>query len=216
MTDQPAPLALRVRDDLLERLLSGRYAPGSRISIDELKAEYGTSKQPVMDALRRLETSGLVQIVPQSGCRVVAYSAEEAADFFGLFAKFEGEVAAAAAARRTDAQLGELAAVSAELAGLAEATTEAARAGGYRRLNRRFHLVIHEMAASRVMAGLSERMWDLSDFLIVTSSGTAGVAAGVRHRNEEHDLIRAAIALGDPEIARAAMESHIRGSIAAP
>jgi DNA-binding GntR family transcriptional regulator len=216
--DAPAPTshAMRVRDDLLERLVSGRYSPGARISIEDLKAEYGVSKQPIMDALRRLETTGLVLIVPQSGCRVVAYSADEVADFFGLFARFEGEVAAAAADRRTDAQLERLASVSGQLAGLDDIADAGARADGYRRLNRRFHLVIHQMAASRVMAGLSERMWDMSDFLIATSAGPAAAAAGEHHRNEEHDLIRTAITFGEPEIARAAMESHIRGSIAAP
>jgi DNA-binding GntR family transcriptional regulator len=216
VTDQqPLSLATRVRDELLERLLSGRYAPGARISIDELKSEYGVSKQPVMDALRRLETTGLVQIVPQSGCRVVAYSGQEVADFFGLFAKFEGEIAATAAQRRTAEQLRGLAATSAELAALEAVEDPVELAAGYRRLNRRFHLEIHTMAASRVMADLSERMWDLSDFLIATASGDGATSEGVRHRNEEHDLIRTAIGFGEADVARAAMESHIRGSIAA-
>ena len=95
-------------DELKERLLSGRYPAGSRISIEDVKAEFGVSKQPVMDAMRRLEATGLVQIVPQSGCRVAAYTTQEILDFFNLFGRFEGEIAAAAASRRTDAQLVEL------------------------------------------------------------------------------------------------------------
>ena len=81
---------------------------GSRISIEEVKTEFGVTKQPVMDAMRRLEAVGIVQIVPQSGCRVAHYTAQEVLDFFNLFGRFEGEVAAAAATRRTDAQLAEL------------------------------------------------------------------------------------------------------------
>src|SRR5215813_9706646 len=97
-----------VLDELKERLLDGRYRVGSRISIEDVKAEFGVSKQPVMEAMRRLEATGLVQIVPQSGCRVAGYSAAEIRDFFNLFSRFEGEIAAAAAARRADAQLPEL------------------------------------------------------------------------------------------------------------
>src|SRR5262245_57847238 len=92
-------------DELRERLLGGRYPVGTRISIEEVKAEFGVSKQPVMDAMRRLEATGIVQIVPQSGCRVAHYSAQEIRDFFNLFGRFEGEIAAAAATRRSDAQL---------------------------------------------------------------------------------------------------------------
>ena len=93
-----------VLDELKERLLSGQYAAGSRISIEEVKAEFGVSKQPVMDAMRRLEAIGIVQIVPQSGCRVARYTSQEILDFFNLFGSFEGEIAAAAASsthRRT-------------------------------------------------------------------------------------------------------------------
>jgi DNA-binding GntR family transcriptional regulator len=97
-----------VLDELKERLLSGHYPVGSRISIEEVKAEFGVSKQPVMDAMRRLEATGIVEIVPQSGCRVAHYSVQEIKDFFNLFGRFEGEIAAAAATRRSDAQLAEM------------------------------------------------------------------------------------------------------------
>src|SRR6476620_3305424 len=101
-------LSLALLDELKERLLAGRYPAGSKISIEEVKAEFGVSKQPVMDAMRRLEAIGIVEIVPQSGCRVARYSAQEIKDFFNLFGRFEGEIAAAAAARRSDAQVLEL------------------------------------------------------------------------------------------------------------
>ena len=68
-------------DELRERLLAGSYPVGSRISIEEVKAEFGVSKQPVMDAMRRLEATGIVEIVPQSGCRVAHYSARRSGTF---------------------------------------------------------------------------------------------------------------------------------------
>ena len=79
-----------VLDKLKERLLDGRYAPGARISIEELRTEFGVSKQPVMDALRRLEAIGIVEIIPQSGCRVVAFPLQEIQDFFQLFSVLRG------------------------------------------------------------------------------------------------------------------------------
>jgi DNA-binding GntR family transcriptional regulator len=202
-----------VLDELKERLLDGRYPVGSRISIEEVKAEFGVSKQPVMDAMRRLEVTGLVQIVPQSGCRVAYYSAEEIRDFFNLFSRFEGEIAAAAAARRSDAQLSELDDAWQRIADLEELAGPEARSRGYRLLNREYHLVIHRMAQSRVMANLSKRMWDLSDFLVTTVGGAQRLSDSVHNKNHDHDVIRTAIRSRNPDVARAAMESHIVSTV---
>jgi DNA-binding GntR family transcriptional regulator len=202
-------LAQLVLDELKARFLNGRYPVGSRISIEEVKAEFGVSKQPVMDALRRLEATGVVEIVPQSGCRVASYSTQEIRDFFNLFGRFEGEIAAAAAARRSDAQLVELDDAWQRIADLEKLADPEERAREYRLRNREYHLVIHRMSDSRLMADLSERMWDLSDFLIITIGGIQQLSDSLHDRNHDHDVIRTAIRSQNPAVARAAMESHI-------
>ncbi|MFI9625856.1 GntR family transcriptional regulator [Streptomyces sp. NPDC052042] len=203
-----------VLDELRERLLSGHYPVGSRISIEEVKAEFGVSKQPVMDAMRRLEAIGIVEIVPQSGCRVTHYSVQEIKDFFNLFGRFEGEIAAAAASRRSDAQLAEMDAAWQEIEDLKELADPEERSHGYRFLNRKFHLVIHRMSHSRVMADLSGRMWDLSDFFINNSGGPRPLSDSLHDRNRDHDVIRTAIRSGNADIARVAMQSHIVSNVA--
>ena len=67
-----------------EQLLEGRWAAGERLSLETFKSELGVSKQPVMEALRRLDADGLVEIIPQVGCRVVSYKPQEVSDFFPL------------------------------------------------------------------------------------------------------------------------------------
>ena len=208
-------LAKLVLDELKARLLAGHYPVGSRISIEEVKAEFGVSKQPVMDAMRRLEATGIVQIVPQSGCRVASYSAQEIRDFFNLFGRFEGEIAAAASARRSDAQLVELDNAWRRIAELEQLDDPEERARGYRLRNREYHLVLHQMSHSRLMTQLSERMWDLSDFLVTTVGGIQRLSDSVHDRNHDHDIIRIAIRSQNPDVARAAMESHIIGTVAA-
>ncbi|HEX7428395.1 MAG TPA: GntR family transcriptional regulator [Mycobacterium sp.] len=202
-------------DELKERLLAGSYPVGSRISIEEVKAEFGVSKQPVMDAMRRLEATGIVEIVPQSGCRVAHYSPPEIRDFFNLFGRFEGEIAAAAATRRSDAQLVELGDAWQRIADLEELDDPEERSRQYRFLNRDYHLVIHRMSHSRVMANLSERMWDLSDFFVTTIGGVQQLSNSIPDRNHDHDVIRTAIRSQNPDVARAAMETHIVGTVAA-
>jgi DNA-binding GntR family transcriptional regulator len=208
-------LGLVLLDELKERLLAGRYPAGSRISIEEVKTDFGVSKQPVMDAMRRLEATGIVQIVPQSGCRVAHYSAQEIGDFFNLFGRFEGEIAAAAAARRTDAQLFDLDDAWQRIADLEELGDPEERSREYRFRNRGYHLVIHRMSHSCVMANLSERMWDLSDFLVTAVGGVQRLSSSIGDRNHDHDVIRTAIRSRNSDVARAAMESHIIGTVGA-
>ena len=208
-------LGVVILDELRERLLGGLYPVGSRISIEEVKAEFGVSKQPVMDAVRRLEATGIVQIVPQSGCRVADYSTQEIRDFFNLFGRFEGEIAAAAATRRSDSQLAELDDAWQQIADLDELDDHQERSRKYRGLNRAYHRVIHRMSHSRVMTNLSERMWDLSDFLVTTVGGVQLLSNSIQDRNRDHDVIRTAIRSQNPDVARAAMESHIVATVAA-
>ncbi|MET8087145.1 GntR family transcriptional regulator [Micromonospora orduensis] len=204
------PLGRLLFDRLREQLVEGTYPPGSRVPIDAIKEEFGVSKQPVMEALRRLATMGLVEIVPQSGCVVRQYTQQEARDFFGVFGSFEGDIAAAAARRHTPEELVELDHAF-ELLHQAEHTPEVAqRSRDYFQYNAGFHRVIHRMARSPLIADLSQRMWVLSDFLMYGFAGAAPIAGAVDARNHDHDLIRTAIRDRNDTVARAAMDHHIR------
>ena len=86
-------LAPVVYEALKERLLEGTYQAGERLSVETLKTEFEVSKQPVMEALHRLAADGLVEIVPQVGCRVVRYEPQEVTDFYAIFGAMEGAVA---------------------------------------------------------------------------------------------------------------------------
>lgn len=83
------------------RLLTGGYRAGDSISVEDLVAELGTSRQPVMDALRRLATERFIEIIPQVGVRVVVPDRRDVLDFFRLLAATEA-VCAALAAERAD------------------------------------------------------------------------------------------------------------------
>ncbi len=198
-----------VYDQLKERLLDGRYAAGERLSAAELRTEFDVSKQPIMEALRRLSGDGLVDIIPQVGSRVATYQPHEVGDFFVMFGGFEGSIAGIAATRRTAEQLADLDAISGQIGGLRSESDVPTRSRGYRLWNRRFHEAIHLMAHSRIMAETSRRMWDLSDFLINTTGSPNPLSPALDERHEDHERIRAALHVGDQQMARAEMESHI-------
>lgn len=203
-----------VYDELKERLLEGRYAAGERLSTEALRTEFGVSKQPVMEALRRLSGDGMIDILPQVGSKVATYDLREVEDFYLMFGGFEGSIAGIAATRRTEDQLLELDLISQRIGTLRSEKDAGVRARGYRVLNRRFHEAIHLMAHSRIMAETSRKMWDLSDFLINTTGVPQPLSSALDERHDDHEEIREALHAGDQAAARSSMERHIIGTVA--
>lgn len=201
-------------DGVKERLLGGEWPAGHLVQVETLRRDFGTSKQPIMEAMRRLASDGLIDIIPQVGCRVPVYGHTEIADFFTVFASVEVETAAAAAVRRTSTQLESLKAVNARMERLVSLADEAERAGRYRVVNREFHAVVLEMAHSSVYRRTSRQMWDMSDLLINGSALDSPIADEVGERHDEHELIIDAIEQSDPDSARTHMRRHILRNIA--
>jgi DNA-binding GntR family transcriptional regulator len=202
-------MSAQVYELLKGRLVSGEFAPESWIRVESLKVEYGVSKQPIMDALRMLNADGLVEIIPQVGCQVASYTATEIADFFSMFGGIEGSIAAAAATRATREQLEELRRISGQIAQLRDLTDSSQRSQTYLSLNREFHATIYAMANSRIMTELSQRMHDLSDFLINTSGAPGALSGALNDRHDDHERIIEALTQGDAESARALTHTHI-------
>jgi len=176
--------------------------------------EFGVSKQPVMEALRRLSGEGMIEILPQVGSRVASYDLRDVEDFYQMFGAFEGTIAEIAATRRTNAQLADLDMISHRI-GLLRAETDAGlRARDYRAWNRQFHHTIHQMTHSPIMVDTSHRMWDLSDFLINTIGIQQPLSSALNERHDDHERIRHAVHAGNPAKARAEMEGHIVGTVA--
>jgi DNA-binding GntR family transcriptional regulator len=198
-----------VYQQIKERLLEGTYVAGERLQVEALKTQFQVSKQPVMEALRRLADEGLVDIIPQVGCAVSRYPQREVTDFFRFFAGMEGVLVEIAVGRSTETQLRRLDQVETQIATLRGETDPKRRSHGYRVHNREFHAIVHEMAGSGIMAVTCERMFDLSDFLINTHGVGTPLSDALDERHADHERIIEALRMGDSVAARSAMEAHI-------
>lgn len=206
-------LASVVYDGIKESLLEGDHQAGERLSVEQIAQAHGVSKQPVMDALRRLSIDGLVEIIPQVGVEVARYAPEEIDDFFELFASVESTAAGLAASRRTGAQLRELDTVGARIEALTHADDPAERSHGYRVANREYHGVIHTMAHSRIIVDYAARLWDLSDFLINTGPSDLPLHSALEQRHADHEAVREALHERDPDAAARHMKQHILDTV---
>src|SRR3954464_11148294 len=64
-------LVARLRDAIMR----GELLPGSKLNLDRLRAAFGVSLSPLVNALCRLENDGLVALIDQRGYRVTPVSA---------------------------------------------------------------------------------------------------------------------------------------------
>ena len=71
------PRGQQVIESLRSAIVAGRYEPGERLIETSLSEELGTSRGPVREALRQLESEGLVMSFPYRGAVVVGVSDEE-------------------------------------------------------------------------------------------------------------------------------------------
>jgi DNA-binding GntR family transcriptional regulator len=106
-----------VKNVLLERILSGHYAPGERLVETRIAQELGVSQAPVREALRDLESVRFVETVPFRGARVRAISDAELIEVYPIRGALE-EVAAREAAKRLQ---GDVSALEEELQAMARA-----------------------------------------------------------------------------------------------
>ncbi len=75
---------------LAERVVDGRYPPGSRLVEAVLSKEFGSSHGPVRDALRLLQSAGLVTILPWRGAVVTDVSVREIRELYQVRAALVG------------------------------------------------------------------------------------------------------------------------------
>lgn len=203
-----APLAQGAYAHLIQQLLEGDLKPGDRLSVMDISAQLQCSRVPVMEALKRLDAEGFVEITPQVGCRVARPNAAEVQDFFELFAAVEGCVTGLAAARRTTADLPAFKTLCRRIdLELKTAGPPAARDPRYRRANLEFHTMIHELARAPLACAVAAGMWDRSDFFIKVAFGSLYFGQHVR---QAHLAIRRAMVSGDAQAAQAAISDQLR------
>lgn len=71
-------------------ILIGRYEAGRRMGEQEIAERFEVSRGPVREALRLLETRGLVEFFPRRGAFVVEHSLDRLADLFNTHAVYSG------------------------------------------------------------------------------------------------------------------------------
>jgi DNA-binding GntR family transcriptional regulator len=122
-------------------ILAGVYTPRQRLVETDLAPALGVSRATLRAVLALLQHEGLVEIQPNRGAQVRAFSVEEAAENLQVREVLEGLAAALAAQQATAQQLAALRDIVADLLGLLP-------------LASRFHQIIIDAAAQTFITQL--------------------------------------------------------------
>ena len=75
--------------ELVEKIVSGAYPGGTKLTEEGLCREFGISRTPIREALLKLETEGMIEPLPKRGVRVKSLDADEVRELFGCRRELE-------------------------------------------------------------------------------------------------------------------------------
>jgi len=206
LADQPAGREIYLSKSnftaalLRELIISGELKPGVQLRQRDLAERFGVSVTPVREALRWLESEGLVRYDAHKGSTVVEAEAGATREKYQIRAVLEGLAAFLAAPRISDEDIRELESYNERLAG------ENLRPGEVNDLNRTLHFRVYEMAGSPLLLALMRLLWQ---------SFPQGPQVA-RPRDEsvaEHRELIEALRDRDAVRAQAITQQHILGAI---
>jgi DNA-binding GntR family transcriptional regulator len=188
-----------------QRILDGTYETGFHLKEEVIAATVGASRTPVREALRRLNSEGLVDFVAHQGMFVANWAAEDLDEIFGLRALLESYGCRLAARRIDDAGLDRLEELANEMSRLhdeqgAEASDEIAR------LNNEFHQILIESSGNRRLASMVRHIVAVP--LVYRTFHRYDEQALNRSLAGHHELV-VAMRERDPDWAASVMRSHI-------
>lgn len=100
-----APLRIQVIEAIRNAIVAGRFSPGERLLERRLCEMVGVSRTLIREALRQLESEGLIDVVPHRGPVVAKIESSMARDIYMVRSELEGLAAAIFAKRATEDDL---------------------------------------------------------------------------------------------------------------
>lgn len=182
-----------------ELVITGELGAGEQLRQRDLALRFGVSQTPVREAMRRLESEGLLVCDTHRGFTVVTPGGGRVEENFQIRAALES-LGASLAARKIDAGgLTRLRDLNERMRALPDGDP------AYADLNREFHFAVYSYAASPLLLSLMRLLW-------ASLHGGPRVARSHAESARQHDEILAALTEADASAASARTYLHIMGA----
>jgi DNA-binding GntR family transcriptional regulator len=192
----------RIAAHLRDAILSGQIAPGERIRQEEVAARLGTSRLPVREALRMLESEGLTEHTANKGARVPALDRHELDVLYQMRERLEPLALTESIPHLTSGEIRDLEALAERIAADTDLTE-------FLVLDRAFHLGSYAGCGTEHLVATVTRMWNSTQpyrrvFMTLGGPDRRWIV------DHEHRLILDAIKRADSVDAERFLSGHIR------
>lgn len=191
-------------DALRESILTGRYAPGTRLVQEDLAEAFGVSRIPLREALRRLEGEGLVVISPNRGAVVRPLAPKDVVDLYDLRLALES-----LAIRRAAERYADLREPTRSLAAQARRAISGRALPTIFSLDRDFHAELAAASDNPHLVAALGGQWSQIMRVMHAYFQVANYPAKVW---EDHEAIADAVAHGEADLAVARLTTHLSES----
>ncbi|EBA08649.1 GntR family transcriptional regulator [Sagittula stellata] len=194
--------AVNIANSLEKMIFDGTFADGDRLDEVRLAEQFGVSRTPLREALQRLESSGLVTLIPRRGAFVRQPGPLELLEMFEVMAELEAVCARLAARRMSNEALEELR----EANRRCQAASDAQDTDLYYAENARFHATIYRESGNSF---LEQESLKLHKRLRPFRRQQLRFRGRLKQSMSEHEIIVAALAEGDSVAAANALRNHV-------
>lgn len=189
---------------LMQAIKDGVYQPGHRLREVEISDRLQLSRTPVREALRRLEAENIIEHRPRVGAVIRTLGQTEVVELYEMRLVLERTAAEMAAKHAAVAEIDEMGALNAEIAGLQAGGPQAAA------VNQTFHRAIYLAARNRFLLDAARA---INNALLLLGPTTLADGERIATVVRQHSAILDAISAGDVEDAGAAAEAHLQASL---
>ncbi|GAA1580728.1 MULTISPECIES: GntR family transcriptional regulator [Kribbella] len=196
---RPQPLRESVYEALTEMIIDGTLERGRHLVEVELAELLGVSRQPVREALQRLNNEGWVDLRPGFGAMVHVPADDEVDQLLAARAALESESARLAARHASKDDVAKLR----ELCRVGTAYQEAGDIDGTVRTNGELHSLITEMSGNRFLVDFAAQVDRRVRWYYTPVAPVRGAASW-----REHNRLVKAISEGDEDKAAQIMREH--------
>lgn len=198
-------LADDVFSQMRDAIVRGDLAPGAKINEPQLATQYGISRGPLREAIRRLEGAKLVEIKPNAGAKVISLNKSQAIEIYEIRESLESlacRLAAEKASTEDCCKLRDLL-----TAHEAQIQSEDGRLYYQKAGDLDFHYQIVNLSGNRRLFDLL--CGELYHLLRLCRVKTSSQPSRPERAFKEHHHIVDAIEQGDGELAEILMRRHI-------
>jgi DNA-binding GntR family transcriptional regulator len=196
-------LQKKVYDALRAAILSGELEPGETLTLGEIATKLHVSTMPVREALRRLESQGMITFSSQKKITVTQISVEDLEEFYWIRIPLECRAFARNVGKLNAKEIKELETLDKWM------RKKENRGPGWVRLNRKFHMILYGADKSPVLKGALAWLWDnVTAYLNIYAQSSI-----IDEANDLHKAIIEAVKNKDFANASQLLEQHLNSGL---